>query len=341
MGFDVLAFESGLFEVHKVWELIEGGEDVRTAMSQGVFSIWMGSAEVDPLVEYLDEAAGTANPLELAGFDCQFTGTASRDYLVDDLTDFLTGHGAAIVTGDEWDGFTAAFQGVMDGEWWQEKPTEAVKDSLKELLGRVRSEVEAFSAGEEEAFWAQLLGSLEEQLEFIWHWEHGEWRPQVSTIRDMQMGDNLLWLANVAYPERKVIVWAATLHVARVLEGIDWVNSTASYAGYTTMGQVVWDGIGTDAYAIGFTAGEGQVGSWRNEPWQLPPPEEGSLEEAFMHAGFQNAFLDLRAIPAGGEWLSRYLLSRPMGYSWMRASWPRHMDAVIFTRVMQPSTPLN
>ena len=30
MGFDVLAFESGLYDVHKVWDLLRAGEDVRT-----------------------------------------------------------------------------------------------------------------------------------------------------------------------------------------------------------------------------------------------------------------------------------------------------------------------
>jgi len=341
MDFDVLAFESGLYELRKVWEFMEGGEDAATAMSRGVFSIWMGSAEVEPLVTYVEGAARTANPLELAGFDCQFTGSASREFLVGDLATFLSGQEAAVVEDEGWDGFASALQGLIDGEWWSEKPTEAAKDSLQEFLGRVRTEVDELSSGEEVAFWSQMLWSMEEQLEFNWLYVVGEWHPEVSSIRDVQMGENLLWLADEAFPGRKVIVWAATLHVARVVEGIDWVNSSASYAGYTTMGQVVWEGIGTDAYVVGFTAGGGQVGNWRSEPWQLPPPEEGSLEEVFMDAGFLNAFLDLRAIPSGGEWLSEYLLSRPMGYSYMRARWPRHMDAIIFTRVMQPSTPLN
>ena len=341
MGFDVLAFESGLYELRKVWELMEGGEDAATAMSKGVFSIWMGSAEVEPLVTYVEEAARTANPLELAGFDCQFTGSASRDFLVQDLTDFLASHGAAAVSDDGWNGFTTALQGLIDGEWWQEKPTEAVKDSLQDFLGRVRDEVVGLSAGEEEAFWAQLLRSMEEQLEFNWLYTVGVWQPGVSSIRDMQMGDNLLWLVNEAFPGGKVIVWAATLHVSRAVEEIEWTASTASYAGYTTMGQVVWEGIGSDAYVVGFTAGLGQVGTWFGEAWTLQQPEEGSLEDLFMEAGFENAFLDLRSIPSGGEWLNGYLLSRPMGYSYMRARWPRHMDAIIFTRLMQRSTPLN
>jgi erythromycin esterase len=341
MGFDVLAFESGLYDLREVWELMEGGEDAATVMPMGVFSIWMGSAEVEPMVTYVEEAASTAHPLELAGFDCQFTGSASRDLMIDELTAFLTGQDATVVSDEGWDGFTSALQGLIDGEWWNEKPSPAVKESLQEFLGRVRTEVAALPAGDEVAFWSQMLRSMEQQVEFNWLYTVGEWLPEVSSIRDEQMGENLLWLVDEAFPGRKVIVWAATLHIAREVEGIEWLSSAASYEGYTTMGQVVWEGIGSDAYAVGFTAGEGQAGTWWTTPRQLDPPEEGSLEDHFMEAGYQNAFLDLRGIPAGGEWLSESLLSRPLGYTYMSARWPRHMDAVIFTRVMEPSTRLN
>ena len=37
--------------------------------------------------------------------------------------------------------------------------------------------------------------------------------------------------------------------------------------------------------------------------------------------------------------LQEPLLSRPLGYSYMIASWPRHLDGLVFTRVMEPSMP--
>src|SRR5262249_30230837 len=53
-GFDVLAFESGLYDCRKAWELLRGGKMApREAVSQGVFGIWTGSEQVQPLIEYL------------------------------------------------------------------------------------------------------------------------------------------------------------------------------------------------------------------------------------------------------------------------------------------------
>ena len=36
MGFDVLAFESGIYDMRKVWERMRGGEDPRTAARRGI-----------------------------------------------------------------------------------------------------------------------------------------------------------------------------------------------------------------------------------------------------------------------------------------------------------------
>src|SRR5262249_34689777 len=40
MGFDVLAFESGIYEMRKVWERMRSGEDARTATRRGIFGVW-------------------------------------------------------------------------------------------------------------------------------------------------------------------------------------------------------------------------------------------------------------------------------------------------------------
>jgi erythromycin esterase-like protein len=70
----------------------------------------------------------------------------------------------------------------------------------------------------------------------------------------------------------------------------------------------------------------------------LLPPRKGSIEELLVEAGLTNAFLDLKAPPAGGEWLrAQRLVMRPMGYGEMEAIWPDVFDAVVFTKTMTPS----
>ncbi|MFL5542988.1 MAG: hypothetical protein ACJ8J0_28675, partial [Longimicrobiaceae bacterium] len=46
MGFDVLAWESGIWDVHRVWEHVQAGEAVIPASRRGVFTIWTRSEQV-------------------------------------------------------------------------------------------------------------------------------------------------------------------------------------------------------------------------------------------------------------------------------------------------------
>lgn len=89
LGFDVLVFESGLYDCHKVQAFLEDGWPTLEALQQGVYSIWTGSQQVRPLVDYLSETASIGQPIEYAGCDSQFTGSASAQFFVDDLVTFL------------------------------------------------------------------------------------------------------------------------------------------------------------------------------------------------------------------------------------------------------------
>src|SRR5439155_10922122 len=97
-GFDVLAFESGLYDCRKAWELLKAGKDPHEAVPQGVFGIWTASKQFEPVIEYLGKTVNADRPLELAGFDCQFTAAASRTYLDADIARVLDALGPQGIT---------------------------------------------------------------------------------------------------------------------------------------------------------------------------------------------------------------------------------------------------
>jgi erythromycin esterase len=89
MGFDVLAWESGLYEMRLVQAGLRGSEDPVAAAQQGVFSIWSKSEEVRPLFEYAKATQGTTRPLEMTGFDMQITAANAAWRLAADLRTFV------------------------------------------------------------------------------------------------------------------------------------------------------------------------------------------------------------------------------------------------------------
>jgi erythromycin esterase len=337
MGFDVLAFESGLYDCAKAWDLLrEGKED---AISRGVFRIWSDSREVQPLIAYLNARAKSSRPLELAGVDCQLTGSASTDFLPGDLQ--------AFATGDEWSRVAPVLRKLSDGTWEQENavmPPAEEQAEFARILERWRSAIAARDKTPATqpwsgAFWRQFLASLRVTAEQTWRSDmtNPAGSPAVFAMRDRQMGENLVWLANERYPNRKIIVWAATFHNARRIDTIrlDDPKLKGLYAVNVPMGEVARRALGTRLYSLAFTAYEGEAASmFAKSAKPLPKASPDSLEDLFHRAGLANGFVDFRTAP---RWLKRPLTARLLGHVEMRADWTRVVDGVLFLPRMERS----
>lgn len=350
MGFDVLAFESGLYDCKKAWEALRSGEDPVTAVRRGVFGAWTRSAQVIPLLEYLGERAKSDRPLELAGFDCQFTGSSSRESLAGDLTAFLKKIGSPFLDSPDWAGFSTILNNLVTYAYLEgkaPKPGAGEQDRFLAQMGSLHQEAAAHAAKHPDpdtAFWAQMLESLGSQARWDWAWEDSE-EVDTAPFRDSQMGDTLIWLANERYAGRRIVVWAATFHNARDLGVIDTTISPDTveiqdlYREFSPMGEVAAATLGDQMYSLGFTAYEGEAGRpSAAEPHTLKKPADGSLEDLMHRAGLDNAIVDFRNPPSGGEWLRQPLVSRPFGYAEMKADWTRVLDGMMFMREMRRST---
>ena len=339
MGFDVLAFESGLYDCRRAWEALQGGEDPVTAVRRGVFGIWTRSEQVIPLMEYLGRRARTPRPLELAGFDSQFTGSACHDFLLSDLAAYLRRIGSPTPEAPDWQPFSKTLQSMTE-PMEQPAPPPAEQERFRARLRDLRQEIEkrAVSRRDREAlFWIQMMESIEANASTMWAPEDAG-----RQARDEQMGRNLVWLANERYSGKKIIVWAATFHNARNLRrldpGLGNLDLKKIYETFAPMGEVAHGTLGKQMYSLGFTAATGKAGSVFRTPMDLSKPTPGSLEDLMERAGLVNALVDFRDPPHGGQWLREPLITRPLGYTEMKGNWSEVLDGMMFIREMTPST---
>lgn len=340
-GFDVLAFESGLYDGPFAWEALKKGEmKPAEAAELCVFPIWTRSKQVQPLLEYLAVQAKGKTPLELCGFDCQFSGTAARSELGHDVTGLLGKLPDGTITPRQAEQVFAAFDKLADGK----VPDEAGLEKIAEFRKAVQALKASDALSAAELGWAK---QVQESVEGLIAFKRGASDTEAGNARDKQMARNFLWLANSKYPKRKVVVWAASFHTCRSPQDIDWLveqdgggeKREAKYAKTVTFGDEVCKAMGAEVYSVAFTAAEGE---WKlmqmKTANKLAAPRAGSLEDLMSKAGLTNAFLDLNNSPAGGEWLKKQRWTmRPMGYANMEAIWPRSFDGVVFTKTMTPS----
>ena len=131
---------------------------------------------------------------------------------------------------------------------------------------------EGLPAGEL-AYWRQLAESTAVQAEIHWlakkHTAATIDLRAVTTLRDPQMAKNLAWLAREAYPKRKLIIWAASLHVARnppTIQRLDNYKPADHYREMPTMGGAAWKVLGKESYTLAFIAAEGEAGNPFGKP---------------------------------------------------------------------------
>jgi erythromycin esterase len=346
MGFDVLAFESGLYDCRKAWQMLKSGTKSYEAFQHGVFGIWTASEQAQPLIDYVGKQAATNRPLELCGFDCQFTARASQAHLLNDVKSLLTQlpAGSLDTTTEKvlLEGLEAMVTHTAPSD---EALSKKRKQAITAFAGALNTAQPSDQLSADElSFWKQYAASL------IAEWEH-QWlaREAMDTesqrksgyVRDSQMAKNLTWLAREAYPQRKIIVWAASYHLMRNPSGVHPLGNRLPadfYRDAVTMGDGVSKELATTSYTLAFVAAEGTAGRFGMPPFKVPPPESGSLEDLLAAAGQTNAIIDFRRLDNSGAWLRQALAARPLGYGYMVADWTNVFDGIVFTRTMFPAT---
>lgn len=336
MGFDVLAFESGLYDCRRAARAFTDGPLPLAAAQLGIFPIWTGSKEVQPLIAYLGTTAGKKRPLELAGFDDQMTGFASRRHLNDDVKSLFEKLRIDAIDADSQELFLTSLPGLARNE-----PLEDRLERFVAICGQV--EKACASAGErrdndssEFQFWAQYFRSLRAYARQV----TSKQDPVASSnLRDRQMAENLAWLVTELYPKRKIIVWAASFHLAKNPQTILRTDGAALYEKTKTMGHELQSLIDKrECFTIGFTSFTGNAGTWFQPPHPVPPVPAGSWEHIFDGTGESSLFLSLDQSRDDARWLSEKRLARPLGYVPLVADWTQVFDAFVFIRTMTPST---
>lgn len=337
MGFDVLAWESGMYDVDRVWQQIQAGEDVLEASRRAVFGVWSMTEEVRPVFEYVAAARNSSRPLEMAGFDAQLSTLKLHDSLAVNVDRFAREIRSPVVNDPEWPTALTNLRMLGNGVAWSIKPSAAEQESLLRLVRALRGHAAA-AGGRRALFWAQTLESMDVWFRVIWSEQiDTPYLPASIIARETQMSRNLVWLANQHFRGRKIIVWAASSHIGRNMEAIRSLAGVPVGGGeYVAMGTQVHRVLGDDMYTIGFTAARGSWGTG-NTINPLTAPREGSLEAHLDRLGMPYAFVDFREPGPGGEWLSD-AVTRPFGYGWLQGDWPRVLDGMFYTREMTPVT---
>jgi erythromycin esterase len=326
LGFRVIAFESGFYDCYKAWQEIQAGKTTLEAARKSLYPFWI-STETEALFTYIDEQKGSATPLILAGIDCKFSGSYSRESLVPDLKSYLrTIHSGIVQDTANWKAFRVSLERTIAISDYFTKPSTAdtlvVNATLKGLLKELQATATLPEARpQEQVFWQQFCKSTLAEVAKRFSKEQ---------VRDQQMGDNLLSLQRELYKGRKIMVWAASSHLAYNGANI----ASEFYHQNLRLGDYIKQGYGDSYYSIGFTGHHGKFGKLLFfHVLNVKKHQQNSMEYLLEKTKQPFLFVDLNN-PTIPQWLKEPLIARPFGYKEMQMSLPLVMDGLFYTEAI-------
>ena len=320
MDFEVMAFESGMYDCAKIWQQMQAGKKMKDEVINSMFYMYATSAEVKPMFNYMDKQMGTPKPLLLCGMDSQHTGEKSQNLLVADLKIFLEENESEIQKQESWKIFERKVADIIKMNRnvnTQDKITfYEVINNLKKELNDNNSNASDFLYNSN--FWIQIINSLESQGRIYW----GD---RDNMDRDRQMAANMSWLLNDTYKDKKVIIWAHNGHIARGLDPI------------LLMGHFLKEEFKDDLYAIGFTGYNGEYIDYvTDKKVSIAKPSSSSIEQSFKNLGWNYAMVDFKNLPENSM-LKQTLKGRLINYKEQSLIFPNIFDGLFYIQTTIPT----
>jgi len=266
LGFNVIAFESGIYDCSITNQLLKKGECKLDDFYNSLFSIWK-CKELENLFTYLKSSNETDKPIEFIGIDNQFLGHATNklmnDYKI--LEDSLRLYNKDFVLSDS---FYKILQDEIKYSNYFKKFSIADTTIFSKNLAKVNTLIDESNLSNVSyySFWKKVNSNL--RTDFI-----RRFYPSRS-LRDSMMAINLIDYMELN-PNAKVIVWSASYHLMYNTNNI----SSDNYKKKEVAGEKLKKQYKSEYYFIAFTAFGGRFGAEKGLfSFKLKQSKKGSIE---------------------------------------------------------------
>jgi erythromycin esterase len=335
MGFDVIAFESSLFEC---FNTNENAPDLSPLdiMRNSIFGVWHAQ-ETLALFEYIKSTQGTARPLILAGFDIQMSSYRG----VQDRPQFLS---AAIDSIDHtranWINFIdssfvyQATQGI-NFESFINSSGDAYAGIYQEYADFVDANIDTLLAVHQDNPLKPLVArqTAWSMTRFIAMMKVLHSINQYVYLRDEAMAANVDYLVESLYPNKKIAIWAHNFHIRHDQSGVQG----DSY-GTETMGTYVAQRHRPDLYTVGLYMYRGQAAYNDRNTYRVGLSVENSVEAIFYQTRCKFVFLDMMGEQQneGNEWMFGLTPVKTWGVRNIVMKPRDQYDAILFIDTVHP-----
>jgi len=332
LDFDVLLFESGIYDCYLLWNTMQGEQKSKTTdFDQALFYFWGTSNETKNLREYIVQNAKSTEPLVFGGFDIQFSGTISESKRTQLIESYLAKKDISLKK--DYKNFSKTLENYRYNTYSypsDQIPKKEKQTIFKEIEDLSQRLAKVANTNEDRIFIRYLL-SIQANLKSKWLYTYNERQQRI--IRDSMMAENVIWLKNNLYKNKKIILWAANYHIAYHSKTLN--NPTERD---NKMGDYLKTKYDSLCYGINFTSYSGQT---RNivsgDTFQINDSSPTGIESILHTTSKPFAFIDSRSL-AKKSFLNGTTTMKFFGHSNSSEKWSKITDGMFFIDKMKPIT---
>ncbi len=339
LGYDVLAFESALYQCYDA-DLAAGESSAGRTLTGCAFGVWH-TKEVLPLFEYLRQTHDSERPLNLAGFDIQPIGRNKEgrpQFLSDVVASINADYAAEVLALDSTFLEVYARDGSERRSYFMQETGQDMAeayDRLAAFLADNASVIEAAAIAPDRILFARQtaasMANYVRQQSSPTVREHFE-------RRDQGMAENLMFLLDEAYPDHNVIVWGHNLHLRH--DNLAILPDSTMYpdVAVRTTGSWIYERYGDAVYTVGLYMYQGQAANNRGMVFEIEPALPGSLEELLHKVGTSALFVDLSQAPRQPmtTWMDQPITARFNGATALQMVLRDQYSAILFVDRVTP-----
>lgn len=332
MGYNVIAFESGFFDVQQAQQEITNGTNPVIALQEALFPIWTKSSQFKPLLEYISEHK---KDLKIIGFDPQFSANKAIRFLPL-LKEFIIRLDLTYTINEPL--LSEVFVTMQDENRFPDGiDYNSFSLEMKKITNLLMLASTKEGKGGQSQIWIQNINSLISMAR-DYHENRlnektpEEFRAKDSNPRDRQMAENLLFWSNRLAGE-KIICWGASLHFSNQIESLD----NNELKDYIPMGKLVREKLGQSAvYTIATLSAGGNYSPWfDHEAKKVPSVSPGSLEYKLEEQKIGTLLYvpKLELYKMGKQTTSMF------DYLPLSGDWSKVVDGILYFNKYEPSLP--
>lgn len=346
MGFDVLAFESGLFDCYHANLMTD--EDPTWMMRRCLFGVWH-TDELHALFEYVMATRKTERPLTITGFDIQISSASGTSFAPGFLWKVVSQVDSAyayrvreldIAFYDEYNRITRA----TGANTAARADSMVAVDQRLRLTARYDSVIAFVDANEPrlrsaypEDPKAPLMArrTALSRMQFI-RMLSARAVDESFVVRDEGMAGNIDFLLDQLHPGKKVIVWAHNAHIMHDREGS--AGMSGGRLGPRSMGAWIAERRRPELYTIGLFMYRGSATTNTRQVYQVTRALDNSLEAVLYRPRKYWIFTDLlgQARVAGNGWMFQSIPAKEWGTNDFRMVPRAQFDGILFIDEVSP-----